>query len=181
MSVKVVFPSAGHNINDPGAVYNGRKEAQEMMCFRELVVKFLNDQNHVNVPDQDSETASQHQSRIKTGNGSVVCEFHLNASANLTATGTEAVISDTASANSKQMAIELTDASAKILGIRNRGVIPESRTPRKRIGIVNKVGTSVLLEVCFLSNIIDMSAFDTHKVELAKAIAEILIKYDNLI
>jgi len=181
MSVTVVFPSAGHNIKDPGAVYNGRKEAQEMMCLRDLVVGFLNQRNHSNIPDLDSETASQHQSRIKTGNGSVVCEFHLNAASNVTATGTEAVISDSATANSKQMAIELTDATARILGIRNRGVIAESKTPRKKIGIVNKVGTSVLLEVCFLSNVSDMLAFDIHKVELAKAIAEILIKYDNLI
>ena len=181
MSVKVVFPSAGHHLSDSGAFYNGRKESEEMMCLRELVVKELNTKNHANIPDEDSETASQHQSRIKTGNGSVVCEFHLNASSNLNATGTEAVIAKTATANSKQMAIELTDVTSEILGIKNRGIITDDKTHRKRIGIVNKAGTSVLIEVCFLSNKSDMSSFDIHKVALAKAYAEILIKYDNLI
>lgn len=181
MSVQIVFPSAGHNIKDPGAVYNGRTEASEMICFKTLVVEFLNESKHPNIPDEDTETASVHQSRIKTGNGSVVCEFHLNASSNLTATGTEAVIKDNATANSKQMALELTTGTARILGIKNRGVIPESKTPRGRIGIVNKVGTSVLLELCFLSNTSDMAAFDQHKFELAKFIAETLIKFDNLI
>lgn len=181
MSIKVVFPSAGHHLKDSGAFYNGRKESAEMLCIRQLVVQELNSSNHANIPDLDDETASQHQGRIKTGNGSVVCEFHLNASVNLTATGTEAVISNTATANSKQMAIELTDTTSRILGIRNRGVIPESKTARGKIGIVNKAGTSVLLEICFLSNENDMNAFDAHKVALAKAYAEILIKYDNLI
>jgi len=179
--IKVVFPSAGHNINDPGAVYNGRKESQEMMCLRTLVVDNMNKLGHENVPDMDSETASQHQSRIKTGNGSVVCEFHLNASANLTASGTEAIVSNDANALSKAMAKELTDVTAKIMGIKNRGVKPESETARGRIGIVHKAGTTVLLEVCFLSNRTDMAAFDKFKVSLAKAYSDILIKYDNKI
>ena len=181
MGVEVIFPSAGHHLSDSGAFYNNRKESEEMMCFRELVVKELNALNHANIPDNDLETASQHQSRIKTGNGSVICEFHLNASSNLTATGTEAVIAKNATANSKQMAIELTDVTSKILGIKNRGIITDDKTPRKRIGIVNKEGTSVLLEVCFLSNTNDMASFDIQKVALAKAYAEILIKYDDFI
>lgn len=181
MGVEVIFPSAGHHLADSGAFYNNRKESEEMMCFRELVVKELNALNHANIPDNDSETASQHQSRIKTGNGSVICEFHLNASSNLTATGTEAVIAKNATANSKQMAIDLTNATERILQIRNRGVITDDKTPRKRVGIVNKTGTAVLLEICFLSNKNDMALFDNHKVELAKEVAKILIKYDNLI
>lgn len=181
MSVEVIFPSAGHHLKDSGAFYNGRKESDEMMCFRDLVIKELNIKNHKNIPDNDLETATQHQARIKTGVGSVVCEFHLNASANLTATGTEAIISKNASANSKQMAIELTTATEKILGIKNRGVKTDAETPRGRIGIVNKPGTTALLEICFISNKNDMKSFDLNKETLAKEVAKILIKFDNLI
>lgn len=181
MSVKVIFPSAGHNLKDPGAVYNGRKEADEMISIRNMIVLLLGEANHANIPDNDTESASQHQARIKTGAGSVVCEFHLNAAANQKATGTEAVVKLNATENSKAMAKELTDATARILGIRNRGVITEAQTARKKIGIVNKPGTAVLLEICFLSNPDDMKAYDAHKPELAKTYAEILIKYDNLL
>lgn len=181
MSVKVVFPSAGHHNADPGAVYGGRKEGEEMKCFRDLVIQFLNEKGHANIPDRDYETAGQHQARIKTGEGSVVCEFHLNASVNASATGTEAVVKNYAPAYTIAMAQELTATVSEILGIRNRGIIPDTNTPRGRIGIVNKAGITVLLEICFLSNPSDMAAYDQHKVELAKKVAEILIKFDNLI
>jgi N-acetylmuramoyl-L-alanine amidase len=181
MSANVIFPSAGHHLSDPGAVYNGRKESHEMMIFRDLVIAVLKKKKHKYVSDNDAETASQYQLRMKPGDGSVVCEFHLNAAANLKATGTEAVVKKNAPANSIAMAKELTDVTAKILGIKNRGVIDETKTARGKIGIVNKPGTAVLVEVCFLSNVKDMEAFDKHKSILAEAYADILIKYDNLI
>lgn len=181
MSVTVIFPSAGHHNADPGAVYNGRKEAEEMKCFRDLVIAELQAKGHKPIADRDDETASQHQSRIKPGNGSVVAEFHLDAVPSPTATGTTAVVKRNPTPLSMQMGQELVNTTARILGIRNRGVITEDKTNRGRIGIVNKPGTAVLLELGFLSNPSDMAAFDANKVALAKAIAEILIKYDALI
>lgn len=179
--IKVIFPSAGHHNADPGAVYNGRKEAEEMKCFRDLVIKALDAKGHKPIPDRDNETASQHQARIKPGNGSVGAEFHLDAVPSPTATGTTAVVKRNPTPLSMQMGKEMVDTTSKILGIRNRGVITEDKTNRGRIGIVNKAGTWVLLELGFLSNPNDMAAFDLHKVKLAQAIADILIRYDAMI
>lgn len=181
MAILTIFPSAGHHNADSGAYYNGRKESEEMKCFRDLVIRALTAKGYPSIPDHDNETASQHQARIKPGNGSVVIEFHLNAAANITATGTEAVVKENPTKNSVEMAAELVDVTAKILGIKSRGVLSEARTARRKIGIVNKAGTTALLEICFLSNPKDMAAYDANKTQLATAVADILIKYENLI
>lgn len=177
----MIYTSGGHHVKDPGAVYGGRKEADEMRCFRTLVDQELALLGYETIPDKDSETAAQHQSRIKPGAASVVCEWHLNAVANTRATGTETVVKKNATANSIAMANEFNNVTSRILGIPNRGILVDVNTPRGRIGIVNKPGTVILHEVCFLSNPENMRSFDIHKVALAKAYAQILIKYENLI
>lgn len=176
----VIFPSAGHHLKDPGAVYNGRQENKEMILFRDWVIEHLNAKNHKNIPDNDHETAAEHQARIKPGDGSVVCEFHLNASTNTMANGTEVIVKNNANKISISLATEIAEVTAKILGIRNRGVKTESQTARRRIGILNQPGVAILVEICFLSNKNDMAAYDKNRKELAKIYAGILIKYDNL-
>lgn len=181
MIAAVIFVSAGHHNGDPGAVYNGRKEADETKKMRDMVVEHLKQKNHEFIPDMDNETASQHQARIKTGSGSVVIEFHFNAAVNTKATGTEAIVKNNATPNSIALAKELSEVTAKILGIKDRGVKTEAQTARGKIGIVNEAGAAVLLEICFISNRGDMAAYDMHKAQLAKAYADLAIKYDDLV
>lgn len=176
----VVFPSAGHHNNDPGAVYNGIKEADKTKELRNLISKYLG--SHKHIMDNDWETNSQYQNRIKPASGSVIFDIHFNASTNSIASGTEMIISNSASENSKKMAAELASGTSLILGIPNRGVKTEKQTARGKIGILNlPAGISVLAEVCFLSNLSDMAKYDTNKDRLACFYAETLIKYDNLI
>lgn len=178
--IQVIFPSAGHHDNDPGAVYNGIKEADKNKEFRDLISKNLG--THKHIMDQDSETNAQHQKRIKPGNGSVLLDIHFNASSNTSATGTEMIIANNASAQSKQMATELAEGTACILGVKNRGVKTEAQTARGRIGILNLgAGIAVLAELCFISNADDMAKYNSKKQELAAFFAQTLIKYDNLI
>src|SRR5690606_1067128 len=176
-----LWADAGHHLADPGAVYNGRTEFEEMRCFRTLVsdeYKRLGGEVYM---DSDHETNTQFQGRMKTNRGSVVVSFHLNASANPGANGSECVISDNASANSKALAVEILDVTCDILGTRKRRVISESETPRKKLGILNKSGMAVLVEICFISSVDDMVKFDKNKVVLAKAYARIIKRYDDLI
>ena len=182
MSQEKVFPIAGHHLEDPGAVYNGRKESEEMMCFRDLVLKSMIKKGHTDFEaDKDSETNTVFQSRIKPNRTDVIIDNHANASSNPKATGVEVFVSNNAGANSKAMAKELVDGLAKIYGITNRGIKNESQTARGKIGILNKPGVAVLIEHFFISNPSDLKAFDDNKVMAVEFVAEIAIKYDKLI
>lgn len=178
--IEVIFPSAGHHDNDPGAVYNGVKEADKNKEFRNLLSKHLG--SHKHIMDKDWETNTQYQKRIKPGSGSVLLDIHFNASANLSATGTEMIVANNASKLSIAMANELAEGTACILGVKNRGVKTEAQTARGKIGILNLgAGIAVLAELCFISNPSDMAKYEANKEELARFFAQILIKYDNMI
>lgn len=178
--IQIVFPIAGHHNADPGAVYNGVKEADKTREFRELVSKFLSAKNHAHIIDRDSETNRQLQDRIKPGAGSVLVDHHFNAVVNPAASGTEVIVANKASEASKALAKELAEGTSCILGIPNRGVKTEAQTARGRIGILNlNAGVAVLVEICFISNPQDMAKYELKKVELAKFYSELYIKYDN--
>jgi len=76
-----VFISAGHNPQgikkDSGAVANGFHEADLNVDFRNLVLAECKKLGLKTINDNDSETLGQYLSRIQTGSGSVVLEFHL--------------------------------------------------------------------------------------------------------
>lgn len=176
------FISAGHHLKDSGAVSNSKQENLEMIKFRDLVLSAMA-KNHPTVKvisDRDEETLSQYLKRIQTGNGSVVIEFHLDASSNPKASGTTAIISNNASQLSKDFAKELSDTTALILGIQNRGVKPESYTHVGKLGLMREEGIVCLLELCFITNAYDMAKLgDECKSQiLAESIANIIAKYD---
>ncbi|CAM2904901.1 N-acetylmuramoyl-L-alanine amidase [Flavobacterium frigoris] len=182
LSPLVVFPIAGHHNADPGAVYNSIKEADKTKELRNLVSKYLTLKAHKHIMDNDAKTNRQLQSRIKPGSGSVLVDHHFNASLNPASTGVEVIVANTANANSKALAKELADGTARVLGIANRGVKTEKDTARGSIGILNlKAGIACLVEVCFLSNPNDMAKYELRKDELAKFYAQTYIKYDDLV
>lgn len=181
----MIFISAGHNPGgikpDPGAIGNGKREADLTVEFRNLVLEELNKQGAKSVSDNDSERLGEYLKRIQTGNASVVLEFHLDASANASATGTTVLIGSDADNNDKSFAKELAAATSEILQIRNRGVISEAESHRGRLGLMREKGIVALLEICFISNPSDLSAYEKYKLFLAAKVSAILIKYENLI
>lgn len=182
--IQVIFPSAGHHDNDPGAVNPNLKikEADLNKDFRDLISWYLTKENHKHIMDKDHETNRQHQNRIKPGPGSVLLDIHFNASLNPAATGTEMIVKNNPNNLSYELANELAAGTACILGIANRGVKEEKETPRGRIGILHlNAGISVLAEICFLSNPEDITKYFKHKEELARFYANTLIKYDNMV
>lgn len=175
------FLSAGHHLKDSGAVAHGKQENLEMIKFRDLVVNYAKSFGVQVISDKDSETLGQYLERIKTGSGSVVLEFHLDAAANETATGCTAVVGDDSDRLDKMFAKELVDTTAKILGIRNRGVISESKTHRGKLGLMREHGIVALLEIGFITNKYDMAALEANQYTLASAIAKIVKKYDDML
>ena len=181
----MLYISAGHNPNgiktDSGAVGNGRREADLTVEFRNLVLDQLKAKNAPFISDNDTETLGQYLKRAETGNGSVVLEFHFDASTNSKATGATVLVGVDADDNDKAFARDILYATVSTFGIKNRGVLSEADSHRGRLGLMREKGIVALLELCFISNPDDLKAYDLHKTELAGKIADILIKYDALI
>lgn len=182
--VDKTFPIAGHSDKDPGAVYNGRREADETKKARDLFTRFFPKGKTEVITDNDWETNRQVQNRLKPGAGSVILDIHFNAGSP-TAGGTECLVNKKDFANKNSMSYKMADeickATSEILGVRNRGVKCESSTRHGRLGILNLgAGCSVLWEICFISSVLDMQQWDLKQKELMKRIAEIVQKYDDL-
>jgi N-acetylmuramoyl-L-alanine amidase len=181
----MIFISAGHNPKgikiDVGAVGNGCHEADLTVEFRDLVIAELKKKNAIYVSDNDDERLGQYLQRIKTGNASVVLEFHFDASDNNTATGSTSLVGSDADRLDNNFAKELVNATAFRLGIKNRGVKSEADSHRGRLGLMRENGIVALLELCFISNANDLVAYNENKEQLAIEIANLCIKYDALI
>lgn len=178
----MIYLSAGHHDKDLGAVSGSFVERDLTKEMRGLIEFNLPPSQLVK--DKDFETNSIYQSRIKPGSGSVVLDIHFN-SGSPTATGTECFVNkkDFADKNSLsyKMAAEISKATSELLGISNRGVKSEDQSQHSRIGILNlNSGVSVLWEICFISNPLNMQKYTQYKKDLSKKIAEILLKYDAL-
>lgn len=177
----MIFISAGHHLKDPGAIgVNKRQENNTTIELRNLVVAALKAMGASYITDDDSEDLATYLKRIKSGDGSVVVELHFDAATGK-ASGTTAIVGDDAQANDKALAKELANATAVTLGIKNRGVISEKDSHRGRLGLMRELGAVSLLEVAFIDNPEDMKLYDLMKGDLAKIIASILVKYDNII
>lgn len=178
----MIYLSAGHYNQDPGAVANGYKEADLTKDLRGLIIANLIAMKAKYITDEDSESLGQYIRRIKPGTGSVLCELHFNASANAKATGAECLYGRNAGAYSKELAKEISDTIADDLSIANRGAKSEAHSARGRLGILHtKAGIAVLPEICFISNKTDMANYQKNKIQLAHNIAQLLVKYDKLL
>jgi len=181
----MIFISAGHNPKgikiDNGAVGNGYYEANLTIEFRDLVIAEFKRKNVSYVSDKDDERLGQYLERIKTGNASVVLEFHFDASDKPTATGTTSLVGSDADRLDNAFAKELVDITASTLGIKNRGIINEAQSHRGRLGLMRENGIVSLLELCFISNADDLKKYNQNKLGLAKKIADLCIRYDALI
>ncbi|MEO8534259.1 MAG: N-acetylmuramoyl-L-alanine amidase [Flavobacterium sp.] len=179
------FISAGHNPQgikvDPGAVANGLHEADLTVEFRNLVVAELQERNVTVITDKDDERLADYLKRIQTGNGSVVLEFHFDAAAVSTATGTTSLYGSDADRLDMAFAKELVDTTSKVLGIKNRGALSEKDSHRGSLGLMREQGIVSLLEICFISNPDDIKAYNANKKALAIKIAEIVERYENMI
>lgn len=182
----MIFISAGHHSkktagSDPGAINkHGLKEGDVTIEFRDLISAELSSLGVPHKLDSDQETLQQYCNKIQTGTGSVVYECHLDAGPE-TATGTTSLIEVDGDRLDKACAKEIADTTALMLGIKNRGVKTEADTRHTRLALMKEDGIVVLHEICFITNDNDVARYQSKKKELAKAVAEILIKYENMI
>lgn len=176
------FISGGHHAKDPGAIGSGTTEFKWCAEFRDLVTKSLLKIPGIKViNDKDFETLAQYLNRIKTGNGSVSVEFHLDASETHTATGCTCLVANNYNKLSKQMGDRIGKKINEITGLRFRGTLTEKDSNRGRLAFTHLEGITVLVELGFIDNQNDMNKLNLKKQNLADAIAEIIAEYDKMI
>lgn len=170
--MSVVLVSAGHGSGDPGAVYNGVSEADEMLKLRDIVALKLRDAGvQVRTDGARGENLSLREAMKRIPGTAVAVELHLNASTNPAARGVEA-ISLPAQAD---VARKLAKAVQGVLGTSLRGDagwIDQSKSARGKLGFVSAGG--IILEVCFLSNPAEFNAYQEKTWLVASAIAGVL-------
>lgn len=182
-----IFISAGHNGKgikpkyDSGAVSGNVIEGLLTIDFRDLVVAELKKLGVTNIiTDYDTESLGDYLLRIKTGNGSVICEYHFD-SAIPVASGTTAIVEQEADRLDRAFAKEIVDSTALTLGIKNRGVISEGDSHRGRLGLMREEGIICLCELAFVSNPNDVAAYHRGKATLARIHAGIIKKYEDML
>lgn len=107
------------------------------------------------------------------GYGDVVLSLHCNEAKDPEWGGTLVVIDNKAPAERYHEAMEIARIVSSVLGIPNRGVLLDSKTPRKSIGIVEDTDPpAYLIELGFVTNSADVKAIETCGAEAIIAVIE---------
>lgn len=178
---KIITITAGHSNVDSGAIAkDGTKEADLAVKFRNAVVSYLQKYPNVHVRvDGYGTTNLPLPEAIKLIKGSdVAIEFHMNASTNATAGGTETIslTKDKALAQKLSQAITAT-LETKLRG--KEGWIDQSDSARGRLGYINAGG--LIVEIGFISNPTELKTFNDKYWLAAKAVSEVILKHVGVI
>jgi N-acetylmuramoyl-L-alanine amidase len=164
-----VLISAGHSNTDPGAVANGRREADIATDFRNILVACLADLGIKAETDGKGKVNLPLREAVKLAKGKdIAIEVHLNAAANPTASGVETL----SGPEDMQLGAKLCAAISRELNIKNRGAKPENAGQHHRLAFVQAGG--IILELFFITNPNDLAAYDGRKWPLARAVAKVI-------
>jgi N-acetylmuramoyl-L-alanine amidase len=173
----LVTVTAGHSNSDPGAVNGKFKEAELVANFRNAVVFYL---RTAGIDIRTDGTGSNNEplsAALKLIKGSTVAvEFHMNAAASKQANGVETI----ALPKDKKLAQDLSAAVVTALGSRLRGDngwIDQSKSARGSLAYINAGG--LIVELGFISNDAELKNFQARYWIAAKAVADVLIKYEK--
>lgn len=174
MSRKIII-SAGHGGTDPGALGNGYIERDLAIELRDLIVAELKTLGINPLVDDNRNALSQTLAwlRGKFGSRDVLIDIHWNAAANPEARGSEVIVPEVSTQFERSLGTSILTMLSN-LGFRNRGVKPESQTARKTLAWMRPNAENILIEVCFISNSLDMKLYQANKHTIAKRIAQIL-------
>ncbi|MGO5113541.1 N-acetylmuramoyl-L-alanine amidase [Candidatus Avoscillospira sp. LCP25S3_F1] len=167
---------AGHGAGDPGAVWNGRREADETRRLAADVQQALSGRCTVARYPEDRNAYSDYQAGRLTQTAQfsqydAVLELHFNACAAGAADGkpkgVEAYVTTTETETALASAL---CGALEPLGFPNRGV---KRQNWAVIAAARRQGVpAVLLEVCFLDDGDDMALYDRRYDEVVAALAD---------
>lgn len=173
---KTITITAGHNNKDCGAVNTstGDRESDIVIDMRNMVAGYLRKAGitiHVDGDGKTNQTLTEAVKLVKLSHISV--EFHCNASSNASARGVEAL----SQPKDKLLAQSLCKAVSGVLGNPLRGSqgwLPENGGQHSRLAYVSAGG--VILELFFISNLIELGTWKEKKWLVAKAVSQVLIQ-----
>jgi len=184
--MRKIFLSAGHsNVagKDRGAVGNGFIEGELTADLRNRIVHALRTHHGV-IPITDSNDSVLTQTlawiKNKTTNDCICLDIHWNAAVPA-AKGVECFVAEDASVFEVNLAERLSQVVSEGIGTTLRGnfrgrkgVKSEVESQHKRLGWFRFTGEQVLLEVCFITNKVEMDAYIANRDRVAGKIAEVL-------
>lgn len=175
-SKKTIVITAGHSNTDPGAVNGKRTEAQIVTEMRNLISGKLRAKGYNVLTDGEGTINNSLNEAVKlVPLGEVAIELHLNAAANKSAGGIEAL----APAKYKAFCKDLCGSLTKVFGNKVRGADggwkAEDSGQHTRLAYVSKGG--IILETFFISNETELSTYDNKKDEICNTIVEAIIRF----
>lgn len=158
---KVVIINAGHHKTDTGAVHDGIIERDECYKVRDAVVPILEARGYTvhSVPDDLdlAKSIAWANEKAPSLDAGLAIDIHFNSLGNKAARGVEAFHGT--SETSPKIAAALAKHVAEKLGIPNRGAKPDTQTAVGSLGWIRKTKMwASLIEVCFITNNLDMAA-----------------------
>lgn len=180
--MRKIIVSAGHtNVPglDRGASGNGFIEGELTVELRDLIIKELKllGANYLTDDNRNALAQTLAWLRGKYSNKDILVDLHWN-SGQPQANGSEVFIPD----NPSQFEAFLGNALLQGIcsfGFKSRGVRPESESARKRLGWMRPNAENILIELCFLSNALDMKLYQANKLNIAKKIANTLYQFSK--
>lgn len=175
--------TAGHYGFQSGAWRQWFNEATETIALRNLLTKALNTKGMKIRNDSDHERTGTvikwvNQESKETD---LLVELHFNAVDNPHPSGVECFVQPDCTEFELQTAKALCEATARVLGIPNRGVKLPNLSHHPTIGILERTKVqAVLWEVCFMSNQGDVAAYREKQAELVKEAAQIIFNAAKL-
>lgn len=179
--------SAGHtNVagKDRGATRAGINEGVEAVIFRDLVAQKLIHMGAKVIVDANSSatgsTVTAFSQKLKKTD--IAIDIHFDSSVIETSTGTTVIIPEPSSLYEKGFGIGLSEMTSKVLGIKNRGVIPQTKTYYeaslgKKLAWMRLKCNRVIWELCFISNPSDWATYQANKERLASEASVYIFKY----
>lgn len=170
-----VFLDYGHGGSDPGAIGNGVREKDLTLQIGKKVARLLRNSKQTVVESRTTDRYLSLAQRTRLANNSkadLFVSIHINSFTRATAHGVE-TFSHTGSKNGAKLAKAIQDELVKTGLFRsNRGV----KTANFYV-IRNTTMPAALTELGFISNKEDVKIMTTKQDELAKAIADGILKY----
>lgn len=164
-----VFLSAGHSNTDPGAVANGRKEADIAVDFRNIMAQCLMDLGVEVTTDGKGKDNLPLRDAVKLAKGKqIALEFHCNASANPTTSGVETL----SGPDDMALGAKICATLSREWSLKDRGAKPENAGQHHRLAFVQAGG--IIVELFFLTNPNDLAAYDGRKWPAARAVAKVI-------
>lgn len=168
----------GHGGSDPGAVYMGRKESDDVLSLGRAVASELRRHGVVIAETRISDMTVSLTQRSDFENRRVYdyfISFHRNAFKPEQATGVETYTYINAGTKAQELAKKMQNALVGV-GFGNRGVkeanfhvLRETKAP------------AVLIEIGFIDNSQDNALFDSQREELVKAVAGAILSQLGLV